>query len=177
MERGRSLDPLSLRMNADLGMAYIAARQYDRAIAQEKKTLDLDPNFRTAHWLLGLAYALAGSYEESYASLRRALELSPGNPNYLAALGHAQAAAGRTEEARATLAELPRLDQERKVSPFFIALVHAGLGDQDAAFAALERAFAERSGSFRYLKIEPRLDPLRADPRYADLMRRVGLPP
>jgi TolB-like protein/Tfp pilus assembly protein PilF len=177
MERGRALDPLSLRMNADLGMAYIAARQYDRAIAQEKKTLELDPKFRTAHWLLGLAYELDGNDAEAVASFRRALELSPGNPNYLAALGHAHAVAGRREEARATLAELERPSKDRPVSPFFIALVYAGLGERDAAFAALEGAFTERSGSIRYLKIEPRLDSLRSDPRYADLMRRVGLPP
>lgn len=82
---------------------------------------------------------------------------------------------GRTAEARAIAGDLTRRAATESVSPFFIALVHAGLRDLDQAFAWLEKACAERSGSVRYLKVEPRLDPLRDDPRFDDLMRRVGL--
>jgi tetratricopeptide (TPR) repeat protein len=173
MQRAEKLDPLSARMSADMGMAYYGARQYDRAIAQEQKTLRLEPGFATSYWIMGMAYEQKGSLAEAAAAYQQALKLRPGNPNYLAALARSQALAGKTGEARGVLKGL--LDSKEPVSPFFIALVYTALGEKDDAFLWLDKAVAERSGSVRYLKIEPRLDPLRSDPRFDALLQRVGL--
>ena len=173
MQRAEQLDPLSARMSADMGMAYYGARQYDRAIEQEKKTLRLEPAFATSYWIMGMAHEQKGELAEATAAIQKALKLRPGNPNYLAALARSQALAGKTAEARGVLKGL--LDSKEPVSPFFIALVYTAMGDKDDAFLWLDRAVAERSGSVRYLKIEPRLDPLRSDPRFEALLQRVGL--
>jgi pentatricopeptide repeat protein len=173
MKRAEELDPLSARMSADMGMAYYGARQYDRAIEQERKTLRLEPEFATSYWIMGMAYEQKGSLPEARAAYQHALKLRPGNPNYLASLARSHALAGNTSEARRVLNEM--LSSKEPVSPFFIALVYTALGDKDAAFQWLGKAVDQRSGSVRYLKIEPRLDPLRADPRFGSLLRRVGL--
>lgn len=173
MQRAEQLDPLSARMSADMGMAYYGARQYDRAIQQEQKTLRLEPGFATSYWIMGMAYEQKGSLAEATAAYQNALKLRPGNPNYLASLARSQALAGRISEARGVLKGL--LDSKEPVSPFFIALVYTAMGEKDDAFLWLNKAVTERSGSVRYLKIEPRLDPLRSDPRFDGLLRRVGL--
>ena len=177
MVQAQRLDPLSLRMNADLGMAFYAARQYDRAIEQEKKTLELEPNLPVAHWIMGMAYEQKGMYGQAAEAFRQALAIRPGNPNYLASLARAHALAGNPSEARKLLDELLAQTRTGDASPFFIALVYTALGEKDSAFQWLDRAVAERSGSIRYLKVEPRLDSLREDPRFGQLLTAVGLSP
>ena len=173
MKRAEELDPLSARMGADMGMAYYGARQYDRAIEQERKTLRLEPQFPTSYWIIGMAYEQKGALAEATRAYQQALKLRPDNPNYLAALARSHALAGRTADARKVLNGL--LNSPEPVSPFFIALVYTALGEKDAAFHWLDKAVADRSGSVRYLKIEPRLDPLRSDRRFDSLLVRVGL--
>lgn len=112
--------------------------------------------------------------EEAEQSYREALARSPGNPNYLASLAHAHAVAGDRAAARAILDTLERQASRGEGSPFFLALVPAGLGERDRAFEWLERAYKTRSGSIRYLKVERRLDPLRSDPRFAGLLKKVN---
>jgi serine/threonine-protein kinase len=175
MKRAEQLDPLSARMSADMGMAYYGARQYDQAIQQERKTLRLEPEFATSYWIMGMAYEQKKSYAEALAAYEQALKLRPGNPNYLASLARSQALAGKVSDARKILDGL--LKSPEPVSPFFIALVYTALGDRDNAFMWLNKSVADRSGSVRYLKIEPRLDPLRTDPRFDELLQRVGLKP
>jgi TolB-like protein/Tfp pilus assembly protein PilF len=175
MQRAQELDPLSLRISADLGMAMFAARQYTEAIEQERKTLELDPNFRTAFWIRGMAYEQKGLFAEAIQQFQEALKRSPGNPNYLAAMGHAYGVAGSRAEALSVLEQLKERSKKDPVSPFFFALVYTGLGEKEMALQWLEKAYEQRSGSIRYLKVEPRLDSIRSDPRFADLMRRVGL--
>jgi TolB-like protein/Tfp pilus assembly protein PilF len=175
MQRARELNPLSVRINGDLGMALHAAGRSDEAIAQERKTLELEPNFDTGHWIMGMAYEQKGDRDEAIRSYQEALKHSPDDPDYLAALAHCYAGAGRTKEARAIVAKLLELSKREAVSPFCLALVYAGLGDRDEAIAWLEKAYAQRSGSVRYLRVEKRLDPLRADPRFHDLLRRMNL--
>ncbi len=174
MKRAKQLDPLSPRMNADMGMAYYGARQYDLAIQQEQNIIRLEPGFATAWWIMGMAHEQKGSLSEATAAYQEALKLRPGNPNYLAALARSYALAGKPLETRRILGGL--LSSPRPVSPFFIALVYTALGEKDDAFNWLDSAVVKRSGSVRYLKIEPRLDPLRSDPRFDGLLRRVGLP-
>jgi tetratricopeptide (TPR) repeat protein len=122
---------------------------------------------------MGMALEQKGSLSEATSAYQHALKLRPGNPNYLASLARSQALAGRPAEARRVLKEM--LSSPEPVSPFFIALVYTALGDKDHAFRWLDSAVVERSGSVRYLKIEPRLDPLRSDPRFDSLLLRVGL--
>jgi TolB-like protein/Tfp pilus assembly protein PilF len=168
------LDPLSVRINTDLGMAYYAAGRYDEAIAQETKMLELDPGFRPAFWIRGMAYEGKGDYPKAIGEFREALNIAPDNPNALGALGHALALSGDEAGAREIASDLEaRID--KGVSPFVIALVYAGLSDVEQTFAWLERAYEKRDGSVRYLKSDPRLANLRGDPRFTDLMRRVGL--
>ncbi|MGH7629938.1 MAG: protein kinase domain-containing protein [Gemmatimonadales bacterium] len=175
IRRAQELDPLSIRINADVGMALHAAGRYDEAIEQERRTIELDSTSRVARWIQGMAYEQKGMLEEAKRSYSAALARSPGNPNFLASLAHAHAVAGERAAARAILDTLERQAGRGEASPFFLALVHAGLGETDLAFRWLERAYVERSGSVRYLKVERRLDPLRSDPRFAGLLKKVNL--
>ena len=174
MKIARELDPLSIRISADLGMAMLAAGQYDEAIRQENKTLELDSNSRGAYWIRGMTYQQKNMFDSAIRDYRQALKRSPGNPNFLAALGNVYASTGNSAEAKKILDTLISQDKEYPI-PFFIALVYAGLNDKPNALTWLEKAVAQRSGSVRYLKMEPRLNNLRNEPRYAVLMKKVGL--
>jgi len=171
------LDPLSLMINILAGWILYFDRQNDQAIERFRKTLELDPNFWVAHWTLGRAYEQKMMFAEAIAELRRAIALSAGSPLSLAALGHAYAVSGQTIEAQNVLAQLKESSEKRYVSPYSIATIYAGLGEKDQAFRWLERAYEERSGWLIWLRAEPVSDPLRPDPRFQDLLRRIGLPP
>ena len=175
MEKARELDPLSTRINADLGMAYLAAGRYDDAIDQEQKTLELNPKAAGAFWIRGMAYQQKKMFEQAIKDYQSALELSPSNPNFLAALGHVYASSGNTAAAQKILDTLFVENKQEPVSPFFFALVYAGLNDKEKALEWLEKAYEEKSGSVRYLKMEPRLQNLRNEPRYIALMKKIGL--
>jgi TolB-like protein/Tfp pilus assembly protein PilF len=173
-KRAQELDPLSLIINADLGYDYIYARQYDRAIAQLRKTIDMDQTFYYAHWQLGIAYELNGSFPQAIAAYQEASQLSD-NPALLALLGHAYAASGQRDEALKKLNQLKEIGKQRYVSAYSWAIIYSGLGDKDQAFNALEKGYQDRITKMAFLKIEPFFDNLRSDPRFADLVRRVGL--
>jgi len=175
MEKARELDPLSTRINADLGMAYLSAGRYDDAIEQEKKTLELNPRSAGARWIRGMAYQQKKMFEQAIKDYRDALELSPNNPNFLAALGHVYASSGNNAEAHKVLDTLFVVNKQEHVSPFFFALVYTGLNDKENALKWLEKSYEEKSGSVRYLKMEPRLQSLRNEPRYIALMKKIGL--
>jgi len=175
MKKAKELDPLSTRINADLGMAYLAAGKFDEAIDQEKNTIELNPKASGAFWIRGMAYQQKKMFGEAIKDYRYALELSPEDQNYLAALGHVYASSGNTSAARNILDTLFALNKKEHVSPFFIALVYAGLNDKEKGLEWLEKAYEEKSGSVRYLKMEPRLQNLRNEPRYSALMKKIGL--
>jgi serine/threonine-protein kinase len=172
----QELDPLSLIIHAVVGRALYFARRYDDAIAQCRTTLEMDPNFAVPHLFLGRAYVQQGRYEEGLAEFQEYRRRSGGSA-ILAEIGHAQALAGRRDEARELLQELAQGPNPGYVPAGRIAYIPVGLGDKDGAFAWLEKAYDERSDTLVFLKVEPRYDSLRADPRFADLLRRVGLPP
>ena len=161
----------------DVGHRRYEARQYAEAIPPIKKVLEFDPDFLTGHRYLGLVYEANRMYPEAISELRRALELSDGAPGDVAALGHAYAVAGRRVEARNALRRLEELAKQRYVSAYARVLIHARLGENARALEWLERAFQERSAWMIKLRIDPRLDPLRGDARFTDMMRRVGLTP
>ena len=175
MEKARELDPLSTRINADLGMAYLSAGRYDEAIGQEQKTLELNPRSAGARWIRGMAYQQKKMFEEAINDYKSALQLSHNNPNFLAALGHVYASSGNTVEAHKILDTLFVVNKQEPVSPFFFALVYTGLNDKENALQWLEKAVEEKSGSVRYLKMEPRLQSLRNEQRYITLMKKIGL--
>jgi len=178
IRRASELDPLSLIINADLSAPLFLARQYDRAIESLRKTLEMDPNFALAHVRLGGAYEFKGMYEEAIAEYQRAIDLSGSsadNPVMSALLAHAYAESGRGDQARDILDRLKEQSQRGYVSPYDIAEVHAALGEKDQAFEWLEKAYDVRSSNLRFLKVSQYFtDSLRLDPRFEDLMRRVG---
>ncbi|MFY9531170.1 MAG: protein kinase [Candidatus Acidiferrales bacterium] len=177
IKQARELDPLSLIISSVAGWILYFDRQDDQAIAQFRRTLELDPNFWVVHWTLGRAYEQKAMFAEAIAEIQKAIDLSEGSPLSLAALGHANAVSGQRAEALKVLDELTELSKRRYISPYGIAAIHAGLGEKDEAFMWLEKAYEERSGWLIWLRAEPISDPLRSDPRFQDLLHRIGLPP
>jgi len=169
------LDPLSLANNHALGLGFLFARQYDQAIEQYQKTLELDPNFIFAHLYIGLSYAQKSMHKEAIAELEKAVAISPGNTLLISGLGYAYAAAGRRLEAQKVLDQLTDLSKQKYVSAVFRANIYVGLGEKDKAFEWLEKAYEDHS--IYLVKVDPTFDPLRSDPRFADLLRRMNLKP
>jgi serine/threonine protein kinase/TolB-like protein/Tfp pilus assembly protein PilF len=176
IKRAQELDPLSLVINMVAGLTFVHARQYDDAIEQYRKTIELDPNWFAAHLELGLAYALKGAYPEAIVECEKALMLAPDNVDALESLGYVYAVAGRRADALRVLDRLNELSQRKYVPPFSRALVYTGLGDKDQAIEWLEKAYEERSPYLLYMSFaHPVWDPLRSDPRFQELVRRMGL--
>jgi Flp pilus assembly protein TadD len=124
-----------------------------------------------------MAYEQKGMYAEAVAELQKAVNVSPGSPFALGSLGHAYAVSGDREKARQVLSDLRELSRRRYVSPFDTAVIYAGMDDEDRAVEWLEKAFDDRSLEMIFLKVDPRFDSLRADPRFVNLLRRMGLAP
>jgi tetratricopeptide (TPR) repeat protein len=173
--RAQELDPLSLIINSQLGRVLYYADNFAEAATQLEKTLALDPSFFGARRYLGLVYIELGRHDEAIAHLNQSLSLSGGNLVVKTELAHAYAVAGNLAEARKILKEVQASNKAGALSAYHIAAVHAGLGDQDAAFEQLEKALEERADRMAYLKVDPRLKPLRNDPRFAQLAQRLGL--
>jgi TolB-like protein/Tfp pilus assembly protein PilF len=170
------LDPASPAVNHSLAVQFYFARQFDQAIEQAHKTLELDPNFAISYELLGEVYVSRGMYREGLSELEEYSSLSRGRAMSLALLGYAHARLGERSQALRMLEQLEAASKERYTPAFSFAVVYAGLGEKDQAFAWLEKAYGERTSRLGYLKVEPLWDPLRSDPRFADLVRRIGLP-
>jgi tetratricopeptide (TPR) repeat protein len=176
IKRAQELDPLALIVNVNAGWILYHARQYEQAVAQHRKSLELDPNFARAHWAISEPYAQQKKYEEAITELRKARQLDD-TPIMLALLGQVYAAAGRRSEAQQIVDELKQLAKHSYVDPYFLAEIYTALGEQAQALQELEKAYQERSSWLIWLKVEPKFDSLRADPRFTDLLRRVGLAP
>jgi serine/threonine-protein kinase len=177
IRRARELDPLNLRTNALEGQFLILAGQTDEGLARLQKTLELEPNFWLAHMFASSAYLRKGMYAEAIAEATRARDRSGGNAEAIATIGYALAMSGKREQARAVLTEVKKRATERHVPPYNFALIYNGLGERDEAFAWLERGLEQRDPKMIFLKVGPQWNNLRSDPRFADLLRRVGLPP
>ena len=176
LRRAQQADPLSVWINSNIGLALYFGRRYDRAIEQLKETLDMDDSFILGHFFLGLTFEQVERFPEAVTQFEEATRMSGGSPEYIAALGHAYAASGSRVEAQRALDQLSELAKRRYVPAYEVALVHAALGDIDLAMAWLERAYQERGGWLVYLRIDPRLDRLRADRRFQELLGRIGIP-
>jgi TolB-like protein/Tfp pilus assembly protein PilF len=176
INRACDLDPLSPIIATAKGRLLHFQRKYDEAIEHHRRALAIDPNFVEAHFNLGLIYEQKLMFEEAISEFRKVVRISGGASFWSAALGHAYALGGRTNRAREIRSELQKLSSRPGgVSPFDMAWMCLGLGETDAAFEWMERAFQERCGPLVYQNIEPALDPLRPDPRFQDLLRRIGL--
>ena len=177
MKLARELDPLALIINTEVGWAYYFARQYDKAVEQYQKSLEMDPGFGAAHMFMGTAYVQQGRYGEGIAELLKAIELSGGGIGMNGLLGHAYARAGDREAALRMIAELNQQPAGKYVSPYNLALIYAGLGETDKTLELLNEACEHRSLFLAWLNVEPMFDSVRPDPRFAELVRRIGLKP
>lgn len=175
-ERALDLDPLSPPMNLHLGWHHLYTREYDEAIDQCGKTLELDGNYGLAYWYRGLAYEQKGMYREAMRDLQKAKGLLADNLAVHADMGRIQALSGHPGETEKTVEKLKQKSKKNYVNPYQLALLHIGLGHNEQAFEWLDKAFHERSDMLVYLKADFRLDPIRNDSRFMHLGRKVGIP-
>jgi TolB-like protein/Tfp pilus assembly protein PilF len=174
-KRAREFDPLNILANINVGYTLYLARRYDEAIEVLQKTLEFNPNSDFIYVTLGYAYAGKGMHREAIAAYENAVRLSGENSSLQIYLGASLAHAGERGKAQEILNKLKT--SKDYVSPGELAILHVALGDKEAALASLEKAYAAHDSQLMYLKVEPEFDPLRSDPRFQDLMRRMNFPP
>ena len=171
------LEPLSLIISTSYAGVSWLGRQWDQAIEQTKKTLDLDPNFVVGRWALARCYDAKSLPDSAITYAQEAIALSRSTlVLFIADLGHAYASAGKKEEAMGVLRQLREIGEQRYVDPCLTAHIYVALGEKESAFECLERAFETRSAWVPYLPMDPWFDPLRNDPRFEALLQRAGLP-
>src|SRR5580704_314611 len=174
--RARELDPISVDSNAFLGFILYRARRYDEALTACQRAVELDPYHPEGHWFSALPHEQKGEFREAIVELEKAVSFSRGGAPYRALLANAYALAGEQAKALSVLDELRTQSEQGYVSPLDFAVVYTGLGDRNSAFDWLEKAYHERTMRIQELP-QPIFDSLRSDPRYHDLMRRIGLSP
>src|ERR1700678_364971 len=174
MKKAESVDPLSLIINADLAELLVLAHSYDEAIGQSRKTIEMDPNFAMAHDQLAEAYLQKPMYDQAIAELQQAVQLSGGSPTCIANLARAYSLSGKRSEAMKLLNDLKSSSTARDSHASEVATIYASLGDKDEAMVWLEKGYAERFNPG--VLIRPGFGPLPTDPRFQDLVHRVGLP-
>ena len=167
IEQARRLDPLSLRINANVALVLYLGRQYDRAIVEARKALELEPNNAAAHTYLGRTYLQKGMHQEALAEFHD----DPGE------LVFAYAAAGNRNEALKILGTVKQQSKREYISPCSMARAYVGLGDKEEAFAWLQKGLEVYDGQMDSLKVDPAFDPLRSDLRFQNLLRRMNFPP
>ncbi len=175
LKRAQELDPLSLSIPAVIGWIHYFARRFDQAIEYYQRMLGIDPEFLLGHWFLGQALVELGRNEEGIAELEKAADLSNRSSRLLAYLGYGLGRAGRNGEANALLVELNDRSRQGFVPPYFSALIHCGLGQEERALDCLERACELPDTMIRDIRVDPPLEVIRSDPRYHVLLRRVRL--
>ena len=169
-KRAQQADPLSGFAAFSVGAAFVFARQWDPAIEQLRRAIEIDPNFWFSHCFLGRAYEQKGKLPEAIVEFQRAVELEKDNAETWSGLGHAYALSGNRAEAQKILDHLKEVSAHSWVAPYNIAVIYAGLGDKDQAFALLDQAYKDRSYYLAtYLATDARMDSLRSDPRFGEL--------
>ncbi len=176
LQRALALDPLSLIILTDLGVPPLGKHQYDLTVEQERKVLEIDPNYWFGHLQAAWAIMFKGDYKEALVEgqAARNLEVNCWTESFLAAL---YPHLGKRAEAMRMLQQLQKQSAEKHVPHYLLAQVYSSLGDTDQVFQSLEKGYQDRSGlMFQAMKWDPFLDPFRSDPRFKDLLRRMGLP-
>jgi TolB-like protein/DNA-binding winged helix-turn-helix (wHTH) protein/TolA-binding protein len=176
IRRAQQLDPLSPLINTDVGFQFYYDKRYDEAIQQLRNTLQTDPKFPLAHLWLGRAYQQKGMYEEAISEYRQTDTSWPEWVVSLAAIGNVEGIAGKTSEARDMLSKLNTLSEVKYVTPYGTALLYAGLGDKVQTFNWLDRAVQGRSHWLVWIRLDPRWENVKTDPRFKEIIRSVGFP-
>jgi len=176
MMLAQALDPVSSIIGRDLARIYYYKQDYDAALEQCDHNIELNPHFSPAYWMLGLVQEQRGDFDESAAAFQRAIQLSPGSPLMKAALGRTFALSGKQNEAIRILRELHELAGKRYVSPFELAAIHFALGQTDEGFQWLAKAFQDRCFELICLRVDPRWESLRGNPRFRTLFEQLGVP-
>ncbi len=174
-KRALEFDPFSLIINVLLGWAFHYSYQYDHAIEQYLKTLEMDPNFAPAHFFLGMTYVQKAMFEEAFEEFQKAKVLFGDSTLTNAALWHAYARRGKTDEVQKVLDELAKISQQIYVPLYYVAAVYADAGDKERAFHWLGKCFEEREMWLAFLKVDPIWSDLRTDPRFNELLKKIGL--
>jgi len=178
MHKAVELEPYTANLRENYVLSLLLAKNFPEADKEVHKTLDMDPNYAISHYVFAQLLIAEGKYDEAVTEMEKTARLIPESAYYRAYLGYAYAKAGRTEDARKTLGQLIEESKTKFVSWIGIGDIYAGLGEFDHAYAALELAFQQ--GDIRMNAIRVRADifsPHGVDPRFADLLKRVGLPP
>ncbi len=175
-KKAQQLDPLLAEVNTFLGQVLVFARRNEQAIEQMRKTVELDSNYWLAYAFLGRAYEQKGDVAQAVIEYQRARQLEENVGESLALVGRAYALLGKKTEAQKTINELKELSERTYVPPYNFAMIYAGLEDKNEAFAYLNRAYDERSYYLTWLKVDLQMDNLRDDPRFKELVRKVGIP-
>lgn len=168
-------DPLSFHLNATTALIHYLGRDYAAAEERAHRALEINPHHEPAHFYLALSLQQQMRFDESTSAFGKALTISKGEPHVIAALGALEAQQGNVDAARGRLDALAALSPAREVSPVHFATVHAAMGDRSSALRWLDRAMETRSGWLVYLATEPRFDGLRDEPRFKEMIERVGL--
>jgi serine/threonine-protein kinase len=176
MLMAQALDPVSSIIARDIAIIHYYQRQFDLALEQCDHTIEQNPHFSAGYWTLGLVQEQREDYDEAIAAFQRAIELSPPSPRIRGALGRVYARSGRKQEAMGILAELDALSRRRYISPFELALIYFALDRKEEAFERLTKAYADRCFELITIKVDPRFDAVRNDPRFTSLFRQLGLP-
>jgi TolB-like protein/Flp pilus assembly protein TadD len=174
-QRGIEAAPASVLLSGDLAMAYYLARRFDEGMRQVQKTQELDPNNYGLFLFLAQLYSARGMHNEAIEQCRKAIDLVGRTSSALSFLGHAYAQSGRRDEAIKIINELLERSKNEYISPYDLAIIHVGLKDTESALEQLEKAYDDRAGWMIYLNVEPMLDPIRSEPRFVALVRRMKL--
>jgi tetratricopeptide (TPR) repeat protein len=176
IQKAQELDPLSLVVGVEGAWNLYMARQYDKAVQQARRVIEMEPEFPATHHVLGLALEAQGRYEDAIACFQRASEQTEAQQSTTASLAHACATCGRTKEVQAALKQLIVESRERYVAPYLFAVVYAGLGAVDETLTWVERAFEEHDVWVIWVKQDPRFDQVRGTPRFRRLLQRLNFP-
>jgi len=175
INKAQQLDPLSLIINANIGWIYYFERNYDLAEERLQRVLEMDPNFMSAHVKLGWVFEQQERYEQAIEQFNIALHISGDEANVIALFGNSYARCGQKTEAIKIITKLIEQSKQRYISPYWIAMIYACLGENDNAFKWLNKALEERSSGLLWIQVEPKLDRLRSDKRFSELLRTMGL--
>jgi serine/threonine-protein kinase len=173
----QALDPVSSIVARDLAVIHFYRRDFETALEQCDHTIGLNPHFAPAYWILGVIQEQRKDFDESAAAFQRAVHLSPQTPRMHGALGRTFALSGRKKHALEVLRKLESYAKERYVSPLEFAWIQFALGETDLGFGWMQKAMEDRSFDLISIKVDPRVDPLRGDPRFEAIARHMGVVP